>query len=235
MGGRLTAFGIHALTALGALFGFLALIEASAHHWEVAFYWLGIALIVDGIDGPLARHFDVAAKLPRFSGEQLDLIIDYFTYVIVPAYIIYEAGFLPPGINIAAAALILLSSLYHFIDKNSKTEDGFFVGFPAIWNIIALYLFIFPMPPALALILVASLAALTFFPLKWVHPVRVRELRLLTLSIAIIWITAIIIALSHGLQTTYAIRLIIAACTIYFIAIGMNRTSKSQDKVTGAD
>lgn len=232
MGGKVAAFGIHSLTALGALFGFLALIEAAAHRWEAAFYWLGIALIVDGIDGPLARHFDIAGKLPRFSGEKLDLIIDYLTYVIVPAYIIYEAGVLPSALSLPAAALIVLSSLFHFIDSDSKTADGFFVGFPAIWNIVALYFFIFPMPVALALCIVLVLAALTFFPLKWVHPVRVQGLRLLTLSVAIIWMTAIIIALSHGLQTTLAIRLIIAACTIYFIAIGLKRSLKSQDKMT---
>ena len=101
---RLAAFGVHAFTALGAVLGFLALVAAAAHRWEDAFGWLGVALIVDGLDGPLARRIGVKDKLPRFSGEHLDLVIDYLTYVVVPAYIIYEAELVPHGLGMVTAA-----------------------------------------------------------------------------------------------------------------------------------
>ena len=136
--GRFAAFGVHALTAFGAVLGFQALLEAVAHNWEAAFAWLGAALVVDAVDGPLARRVGVKDILPRFSGERLDLIIDFITYVLVPAFIIHEARLVPDGLGLLAVSLILLSALFHFGDHENKTKDGFFVGFPAIWNIVAL-------------------------------------------------------------------------------------------------
>ena len=181
MTGRLAAFGVHGFTALGAALGFQALIATAAHKWEVAFAWLGAALIVDGLDGPMARRLAVADKLPRFSGERLDLIIDYLTYVVAPAYMIHEAGLVPVELASVAATMILVTSLFHFVDHESKTADGFFVGFPATWNIVALYLFIFPMAESVAIVVLALLCLLTFAPFKWVHPIRVKFRRPLTM------------------------------------------------------
>lgn len=221
---RLAAFGVHAFTALGAVFGFLALVAAAAHRWEDAFGWLGIALIVDGLDGPLARRIGVKDKLPRFSGEHLDLVIDYLTYVVVPAYIIYEAQLVPLGLGMITAAMILLTSLYHFSDNESKTEDGFFVGFPALWNVVALYGFIFPTPPPLAFAVLVLLVVLTFFPFKWIHPVRVRRLRPLTFCIMGLWAAATVTALLQGFPGSLAVKATIALATVYLIAIGVARS-----------
>lgn len=225
--GQLAAFGIHIFTALGALFGFQALIEAAAHRWEAAFAWLGAALVVDGLDGPLARRVDVAEKLPRFSGERLDLIIDYLTYVVVPAYIIYEAKLVPSQLASAAAAIILLTSLYHFIDRESKTEDGYFVGFPALWNIVALYLFIFAIPGEAAVALVAVFALLTFFPFKWLHPVRVRKLRPLTFIVMMVWVIATLAALVEGFPASTAVQAVVSLSTLYLLAIGAFRSTQT--------
>lgn len=232
---RLAAFGVHAFTALGALLGFLALVAAAGHRWEDAFGWLGIALIVDGLDGPLARRLRVKDKLPRFSGEHLDLVIDYLTYVVVPAYIIYEAHLTPPGLNTAAAALILLTSLYHFSDSQSKTEDGFFVGFPALWNVVAFYGFIFPMPPLLAFAVLFLLVVLTFFPFKWIHPVRVRRLRPLTFCIMGLWAAATVTALLQGFPGSLAVKLTIALTTIYLVAIGVARSLREGEGSAAAE
>jgi phosphatidylcholine synthase len=221
---RLAAFGVHAFTALGAVLGFLALVAAAAHRWEDAFGWLGIALIVDGLDGPLARRIGVKDKLPRFSGEHLDLVIDYLTYVVVPAYIIYEAQLVPLGLGMITAAMILLTSLYHFSDNESKTEDGFFVGFPALWNVVALYGFIFPTPPPLAFAVLVLLVVLTFFPFKWIHPVRVRRLRPLTFCIMGLWAAATVTALLQGFPGSLAVKTTIALATVYLVAIGVARS-----------
>ena len=221
---RLAAFGVHAFTALGAVLGFLALVAAAAHRWEDAFGWLGIALIVDGLDGPLARRIDVKDKLPRFSGEHLDLIIDYLTYVVVPAYIIYEARLMPAGLGTATAILILLTSLYHFSDSQSKTEDGFFVGFPALWNVVALYGFIYPAPPPLAFAVLFVLVVLTFFPFKWIHPIRVRRLRPLTFCVMGLWAAAAVTALLQGFPGSLAVQATIALASAYLVAIGVARS-----------
>lgn len=225
---RLAAFGVHAFTALGAVFGFLALVAAAAHRWEEAFGWLGIALVVDGLDGSLARRIGVKDKLPRFSGEHLDLVIDYLTYVVVPAYIIYEAQLMPPGLEMAAAALILLTSLYHFSDSESKTEDEFFVGFPALWNVVALYGFIFPTPPPLAFAVLCLLVMLTFFPFKWIHPVRVKRLRPLTFCIMGLWATAAVAALMQGFPGSLAAQATIALAGAYLVAIGVARSFRER-------
>ncbi len=232
---RIAAFGVHAFTALGAVLGFLALVAAASHRWEDAFGWLGIALIVDGLDGPLARRLDVKDKLPRFSGEHLDLVVDYLTYVVVPAYIIYEAHLVPLGLGMVTAALILLTSLYHFSDNESKTEDGFFVGFPALWNIVALYGFIFPAPQPLAFAVLLVLIVLTFFPFKWVHPVRVRRLRPLTFCVMGLWGAATAAALLQGFPGSLVVQATIAAASVYLVAIGVARSLQELRSASAAE
>lgn len=222
-GRRLAAIGVHGFTALGAVLGFKALLEAAAHHWEAAFAWLGVALIVDGVDGPLARRIGVTDHLPRFSGERLDLIIDYITYVLVPAFILYEAQLMPEGLGWLGASLALLSSLFHFSDRESKTSDGFFVGFPAIWNVVAFYMLIFATPAILNLGIVAALAAITFIPLKWVHPVRVVRLRSVTIAVIAVWSLASIAVLFTGFPAPFPMQVIFAAVMVYLIAVGLLR------------
>jgi phosphatidylcholine synthase len=222
--GRLAAFGVHAFTALGAAFGFQALAESAAHHWEAAFGWLGAALVVDALDGPMARRLAVAKRLPRFSGERLDLIIDYLNYVVVPAYMIYEARLVPPHLASAAAIIILVSSLFHFVDQQSKTEDGFFVGFPALWNVVALYLFIFPLPPTPAFAVVSLLALLTFLPAKWVHPLRSRLMRPVTICVLIAWGIAAVLAVGGGFPGVLPVQATIALSSVYIVAVGVLRS-----------
>jgi phosphatidylcholine synthase len=229
------AFAVHVFTALGAVLGFQALLAAAGHRWEAAFAWLGAALIVDALDGPMARRIRVREKLPRFSGERLDLVIDYVTYVLVPAYMIYEAGLIPAPLNSVAAAAILLSSLFHFSDCESKTDDGFFVGFPTLWNIVAFYLFALPLPGAAAFAAVAGLAALTFIPLKWVHPVRSRRLRPVTAGVVVAWGAAAIGVLATGFPASLPLQTVLAASAVYFAAVGLLRSAQDATSAAAAD
>src|ERR1700716_1543518 len=132
------AWAIHALTASGAVLAFLAV---EKDRWRLALLWLGAALVVDGIDGPLARWAGGMQRAPAIDGTTLDLVVDYLTYVFVPAILIYHAGLLPSTYAPVAVAAILLSSLYTFARTDMKTPDNFFRGFPALWNVIAFYLF----------------------------------------------------------------------------------------------
>src|SRR5215467_4268615 len=190
---------VHLFTALGAVCALLATRAVLSGAWEQVFGWLGVALIIDGIDGTFARMADVKARLPRFSGDRLDLVIDYVTYVFVPALALDQAGYLGSGgFGVMLASLILLSSLFHFSDTESKTEDHCFVGFPAIWNIVAFYAFAFGMPVWLAVSLVLACVLLTFVPLHWAHPLRTAQLWPITLAVTAAWMLAACITLASG-------------------------------------
>jgi len=227
MGHRKTwpAAAVHVLTASGAVFGFFALVATARGAWEEAFLWLGVALIVDGLDGPLARYFDVKNTLPRISGEALDLVIDYLTYVIAPAFMIYRADLVPEGFAGLAASAIMLSSLFHFADNASKTSDGFFVGFPALWNLFVLYAFVLAPAPELVLAGVALFSVLTFVPLKWGHPVRARALRWMTFAVTLVWSVAAVIALLRGFPGDLATQAIFVFAAVYYLALTITRST----------
>jgi phosphatidylcholine synthase len=171
----LVGWSIHALTASGAVLAFLAFVAVEQQHFRLALLWLGAALIVDGLDGPLARWAGVTRLTPRIDGSTLDLVVDYLTYVFVPAVLIYRAGLLPESYGLAAVAAILISSLYTFARTDMKTEDNFFRGFPALWNVIAFYLFMLRPGLSQDAIIVGVFALLTFAPVLFVHPVRVKS------------------------------------------------------------
>ena len=129
------AFAIHVLTASGAAFGLLALILATGGQWSAMFACLGLAMVVDGIDGPLARRFKVAEVLPRWSGDTLDIVVDFVTYVFVPAYAIAGSGLLPPELALPAGLIIVVTGAIYFADHEMKTDDNFFRGFGRNWNL----------------------------------------------------------------------------------------------------
>ncbi|RIA47411.1 CDP-alcohol phosphatidyltransferase family protein [Dichotomicrobium thermohalophilum] len=219
------AAAVHIFTATGAVLGFFALTATARGAFETAFLWLGAALLVDGLDGPLARYFYVKQTLPRISGESLDLVIDYMTYVIVPAFMLYEADLVPAGFSGIAAGAIMLTSLFHFADNHSKTTDGFFVGFPALWNLFLLYAFVLQPAPELVLAGVALFSVLTFVPLKWGHPVRVRAFRWVTLTVTAIWSVAAIAVLLRGFPGDLVTQVIFAGAAVYYIALSLTRTA----------
>ena len=167
---------VHLFTASGIVCALFATLAAIAAAWEVMFVWLGLALVVDGVDGALARRAQVQERLPRFSGERLDLVIDYVTYVFIPALALLQAGFLEGAWGVLLVCLVLLSSLFHFSDTESKAEDNSFVGFPAVWNLVAFYVFAFGLSEGPAAVIVVACVVLTFVPLKWAHPLRTSRL-----------------------------------------------------------
>ena len=184
---RAAAFSVHLFTAMGAGIALLALLEAVREHWASMFAWLGVALIIDAIDGPMARKLDITRLQPNWSGEVLDLVVDFVTYVFVPAYAITASRLLLP---LAAPILglgIVVSSALYFADRRMKADDNHFRGFPALWNAAAFYLFLLHPPPALASLIVAVLIALTFVPIHVLHPLRVVRLRWLTLWLLAAW------------------------------------------------
>jgi phosphatidylcholine synthase len=220
---RLAAAGVHLFTALGAVCGLFAALAVFDAAWERMFGWLGLALIIDGIDGTFARLAHVEERLPRFSGERLDLVVDYVTYVFVPALALERAGFLGDGLAPVLAAAILLSSLYHFSDLASKGDDYSFIGFPAVWNLVAFYLFAFAVPQAVACAVVIACVALTFVPMHWVHPLRVARLRVVTLAITVAWAIAAIAAVAGGFPAGGWAKAVLAIAAAYVVGLTLRR------------
>jgi len=223
---RLGAASVHLLTATGAVLALLALRAVEARDWQTMFVWLGIALMVDAVDGSLARLLGVKIVLPRFSGERLDLIVDYLTYVVVPAFALTQATLLPEGTRVPAAIAILLSSLFHVADLNSKSDEGYFIGFPAIWNIVLLYLFVFERTPLTSLLIVAFFVALTFIPILAVHPFRVERLRPLTCLVTLVWTVTAALAVASPFPSPLWIQATLLASAAYFTSIGLYRWLK---------
>lgn len=185
---RITALFVHLFTASGAVFAMLSMLAAANHQWSLMFLWLVVAFAVDGIDGPLARRFDVKTYAPRFDGVLLDLIIDYLTYVFIPAFALFQSGLLPGWTGWVTIIIITFASAMYFCDGNMKTKDNSFHGFPGCWNMVALVMFAIQPNFWIILALVSTLALAMFLPLKFVHPVRTERWRFASLPITLLWI-----------------------------------------------
>jgi phosphatidylcholine synthase len=166
----------------------------------------------------------VSQNLPRFSGDRLDLVIDYVTYVFVPVLALLQAGYLEGSLGVLLASLILLSSLFHFSDTESKTDDHCFVGFPAIWNIVAFYAFAFGMPSWLCGALVFVCVVLTFVPMRWAHPLRTPLLFPVTLAAMGLWCVAAALTLWWGFPAGWLLQAVLLLTTAYAIGVTLFRS-----------
>ncbi|MDW3222628.1 MAG: CDP-alcohol phosphatidyltransferase family protein [Paracoccaceae bacterium] len=184
---RLSALFVHLFTATGAVFAMLAMLAAVDAKWDLMFLWLVVAFFVDGIDGPLARHYNVKENAAEFDGVLLDLIIDYLTYVFIPAFALFKSGLMDGWTGWFAIIVITFTSALYFADTRMKTKDNSFSGFPGCWNMLVLVIFALEPNFWVSMTLVTVLAVAMFFPLKFVHPVRTRRWRRVTLPMAIGW------------------------------------------------
>jgi phosphatidylcholine synthase len=215
------AFAVHVFTASGAALALLALLAAVNGRWTTMFLCLGAALVVDGVDGAMARRLKVAELLPRWSGDVLDLVVDFLTYVFVPAYAIVAGGLLPQPLAIPAGIAIVITGALYFADREMKTADNFFRGFPALWNLVAFYLFVFRPASWIAAIAVAVLLALTFAPFKFVHPVRVRRWREASIAAVILWSLLALITVWRDLAPGPWVAGGIVVIALYVLAVGL--------------
>jgi len=217
------AFAVHVFTACGAALAFLALILAIGEHWAAMFFCLGLALVVDGVDGPMAREFKVAELLPRWSGETLDLVVDFTTYVFVPAYVIAASGQLPKALAVPAGIVVVITGALYFADRKMKTEDNYFRGFPGLWNLAAFYLYLLEPPEWASTAMIAALALLTFLPIKFLHPLRVRRRRILNVALLAAWAVLAFIAVIYNLSPGPYVVWPLVAIALYFFVAGLLR------------
>jgi phosphatidylcholine synthase len=217
------AFAVHVFTACGAACAMLALIAAVSTEWTRMFLWLGLALIIDGLDGTFARRLRVAELLPRWSGETLDFVVDFATYVFVPAYAIAACGLLPSSVALPLGLIVTVTGALYFADRRMKTSDSYFRGFPAVWNVVAFYLLLLKPAPWLGAIAIAVLAAATFAPIHFIHPIRVPRWRLLNLAVLVLWALLAALALAQNLEPPSWVAAALAAIAIYFVIVGLLR------------
>ena len=218
---RAFAFSVHVFTALGAGLGLLALLAAVRDDWALMFLWLGLALLVDGIDGIFARALKVAERVPRWSGDTLDLVVDFTTYVFVPAYAIVASGLMPMALGIPAGFVIVVTAAIYFADGNMKAADNHFVGFPGVWNLVAFYLLLIKPAPLATAATIAILAALTFAPVRFVHPFRVLRMRAVTITLLMVWAALALAAVLHNMAPGPWITGGLCAIGLYFLGFGL--------------
>ncbi len=224
------AWAVHAFTASGVVLGFLAVVAILEGDKIAAFMWLGLALFVDGIDGTLARRVRVREFTPQVDGTTLDNVIDYFNYVAVPALMIYWFGVVPPGWELVAAATVMAVSCYTFANTGMKTSDYYFSGFPALWNLVVLYFHVLQTDPWINLTVLGICAVLTFVPIKFVHPLRVKDWRAVTIPVTVLWgATSMRLVLIHpdvnkASQASPFLFWLWVAASLYFAVISIWRS-----------
>jgi phosphatidylcholine synthase len=222
------AFSVHIFTASGAALALFALIAAVEKNWPRMFFLLGAALFIDGVDGMFARRLDVARRLPRWSGDILDLVVDYLTYVFIPAFVVIWCGLLPPILAIPCAIAILISGALYFADTQMKTKDNFFRGFPAVWNVPVFYLLVLQPDPWITAVAIMSLAAATFLPVPFVHPFRVARFRALTIALLAVWSVLAFVTLTRDMMPGPWITAGLCAIALYFLGAGfLQRTENA--------
>jgi phosphatidylcholine synthase len=187
----LAAWSVHLLTATGAVMGVLALVAIGAGNFSAAALWILAALAVDSVDGTLARAVRVKDVLPEVDGRRLDDMVDFLNYVIVAMVFMAASGQL---LSVWWAAIPVLASAYGFSQADAKTDDGFFLGFPSYWNVIAIYAWLFGVSPLTGTLVVLGFSVLVFVPLKYVYPSRSPVLRRSTLAGSALWMIVLALA-----------------------------------------
>jgi phosphatidylcholine synthase len=212
-------FAIHLLTASGAAFSLLSVMAAVGGDWTSAFIWLGVALVVDGIDGPIARRYRVRERLPKWDGAALDFVIDYTTYVFVPAIVVARGLELTPVLGAFCGIVVAVSGALYFADTRMKRPDNSFRGFPAVWNMPVFVLYTFLPPPVVTVVSVVALAILTFLPVNFVHPLRVVRWRAPTLVVVALWFVSGFWVLAADFSEPLWVRLVLLAASTYLFCV----------------
>ena len=215
------AFSVHLFTASGAGLALMAIVAAGESNWRLMFGWLGVALIVDGVDGPLARHVDTKRNAANWDGVILDLVIDYLTYVFIPAYALIYSGIVPAPWGSVSALFIALTGAMYFADVRMKAEDNCFVGFPAVWQMPLLVFLTFDPPPWVTLGTILLLGLGQFTRLKFIHPVRTARWRSVNLPICILWVVLAGWSVIEAFQPPHLVAVLLGITSVWLVVVGI--------------
>jgi phosphatidylcholine synthase len=222
---RLAGFLVHCFTASGAALGLAAVFAAAEGRFTAMFGWLGVALVVDAVDGTLARRLEVEKNVPHIDGVALDLVIDFLNYVVVPLVALWRSGLFAPPVAFLLCCVVCAASALYFADRRMKTHDYWFRGFPAVWNVLVFYLLVLRPEPVISALVVIAAAALMFAPVVFVHPLRVVRLRPVTLTATGLWSAAALAALDQDLSgASLVIKGTLIAVGLYFLMLPLFRS-----------
>ena len=226
---KLLGLFVHFLTGCGILAGFFSLIAVLNNNQKEAFIWLGVAFLIDSIDGTLARKFNVKKNFPNIDGKMLDSIIDFFNYVIIPSVMIYWFKYVPDQFLIIIPSILIFISIYSYVNLNVLTKDNYYNGFPAIWNVVVLYFYIFGSSQIVNFAILTLLILLKFSPLKCIHPLRVKKLKYLSIFFTILWflMSAILILIKQSdINPVYELFFMFSwvVSNIYFVSVSIFKT-----------
>lgn len=232
---RYKALLVHLLTASGSVLSMLAMLAAVEGKWSLMFLWLLCALVVDGVDGPLARRYDVRKNWPLYDGVLMDLIVDYLTYVFIPAYALFKSGLLDGWTGYIAIIVIIYGSVVYFADTRMKTKDKSFSGFPACWNMVVLVLFSWAPSQGVTLGVVIALTIAMFLNLKFIHPVRTNRWYPMNLGAAIVWLATAGIEAWSDFGASPLIKGALLLASLYLILAGIAQQLMPQAEAHDAE
>jgi phosphatidylcholine synthase len=215
------AWGVHLLTASSAPAGVLAILAAERGEAATAMGWMAYTIAIDSIDGTLARAVGVKTVLPFFDGTRLDDLVDYFTYVIVPALFLLHVDVLPARAAVPVALCPVLASAYGFCRTDAKTSDHYFTGFPSYWNVVAFYLYTLGWPRAVNAAVLVLFSLAVFVPIRYVYPSRTTTLRGVTIALGVVWGAAVLWALAHLDRVPRALVLASLAFPVYYVGLSL--------------
>ena len=225
----ISGYALHVMTASGAAAGLLALQAVIDNNVRGALLWLLVCQVLDGLDGPIARKIDVVFNAPRVDGYVLDLIVDYVTCVVVPVALMVRLNMLPLEFQTLIAAMVLLLSALWFARTDIETDDHWFNGFPAIWNLAVPSFLIFDLSKQTVAVVTVLLAVSQLTNIKFPHLVRVVKWRQFTLPFGVIYtVTLLILSWNYsnenGVQSSLIADLVMIAFPIYIAIISLVRT-----------
>ena len=227
---RAAVFSVHLFTASGGAVALLALYAAIERHFPLCFAWLGVALFIDGIDGTLARYARVSESAGTIDGAVLDLVVDFLTYVLVPVVALWRSDLMPAAASFWLGLLVIFASALYFADTRMKTSDYWFRGFPALWNVVALYLFVLRPPAIVCAGLLILGSAGMFAPIVFIHPMRVQKWRGVNIAACLVFLGLSTTAILQGLHAADWIKAGFIAIAAYFLALPLLRHSPWADR-----
>jgi phosphatidylcholine synthase len=215
------AWLVHLYTASGFVLAFLAAIAVVEGDYRSAFLYLWLQVAVDATDGWLARRARVTERLPEFSGKTLDDLVDFLTYVFVPALAVWRGGIVPDGWATVVGSGMILSSGFGFSRTKAKTPDHFFLGFPSYWNIVVLYLMVLGLDPRLNALVLLACCAMVFVPIRFVYPSRTTVLPVLTNVFGAAWAAAVLAVVWRYPDVSRALVLASLSYPVYYVALSL--------------
>ncbi len=226
---RAAGFSVHLFTASGSAVALLALYAAVDRNFPACFAWLGLALVIDGVDGTLARVANVTETASAIDGAVLDLVIDFLTYVLVPMVALWRSDLMPVTLSFWLSVGVVFASGLYFADTRMKTKDYWFRGFPAIFNVLAIYLFVLRPPAVVSAALIVVATAGMFAPIVFVHPMRVKQLRAFNIVASLAFFGLSASAIFQDFHAALWVRAGFLVVAAYFLAVPFWRHSPWAD------